>query len=548
MKIHIVKKGDTLYELSKKYGVPFEKIVDANPQLVDPNKLDIGIKIKIPTEPVPVPGGTAPIIHKHTVKQGDSLWKLSKAWGVSLKELIDANPQLKNPNALLVGEVVNIPATGTYSGGTEVPQPGAGPSGNKTVPGSKTNTGTKEEMTAPIQEQVPEIPLPLVPAVPEAAVAPEIVVKPEITIMPELIVMPEMPSMPEVIEKTIIVEKECEPVTNIIPQPVCPEEPAPPSFYPCPPMPEYPMHSMPEYPMHTMPEYPVHTMPAVDAFVEGPCGCMDGAPLHTAPQGWQTPEHFAVQQPQYAYPMHQDIHQAPTSHYPGISEQPSMMDVSPMSVSEPYTSGKESYAGFPPQAVEQMYGSHQAIPSGHGSHHISPCGCHGEAMMPMHHVDYGMWDPCMSYPSAHHFHYGAAQYPVMPAYGGMHPMYMWPQYDVEPVQTMGMQADPYAGMSHSPWHEQSHVPPHKDCGCHGRQLEDHSWQSAGDAAHGFQTDETTDLSEERQNDLDGLIAGEGKAQAKVSRQEQTRARSKTSQKKERRTVNKPKRKNPWIKN
>lgn len=539
MKIHIVKKGDTLYELSQKYGVPLEKIVDANPQLADPNKLDTGMKIKIPTEPVPVPGGTAPVIHKHTVKQGDSLWKLSKAWGVSLKELIDANPQLKNPNALLVGEVVNIPAADTYSGTTEVPQPGAGHSGNKTVPGSKTYTGTKEKMTAPMEEQVPEIPLP----VPEAPIAPEIVVKPEITIMPELIVMPEMPSMPEVVEKTIIVEKECEPI--VIPQPVCPEEPAPPSFYPCPPMPEYPVHTMPAADECHPPE---HAMPYSVPFAEGPCGCMEGAPLHTSPQGWQMPEHYAVQQPQYAYPMQQEFHQTPTSHYPGISEQPSMMGVSPISVSEPYTSGKEFYTGFPPKGVEQMNGSHQAMPSGYGSHHISPCGCHGEAMMPMHHVDYGMWDPCMSHPPAHHFHYGAAQYPVMPAYGGMHPMYMWPQYDVEPVQTMGMQADPYAGMSHSQWHEKSHMPSQKDCGCHGRQLEDHSWQPEGDAAHGFQTDETTHLSEDTQNDLNGLIGAEGKAQAKVSRQEQTRARSKASQKKERRTANKPKRKNPWIKN
>lgn len=126
MKIHIVKEGESLYELSQKYNVPLAKLIDANPQLVDPNKLDVGAKIKVPTEPVPVPGGSQPIIHKHTVKQGDTLWKLSKAWGVTLKEMIDANPQLKNPNALLVGEVVNIPSSGVYSGGSESAAAGAG--------------------------------------------------------------------------------------------------------------------------------------------------------------------------------------------------------------------------------------------------------------------------------------------------------------------------------------------------------------------------------------------------------------------------------------
>ncbi|MCF2937284.1 LysM peptidoglycan-binding domain-containing protein [Paenibacillus alkaliterrae] len=52
------------------------------------------------------------IIHQHVVKQGDTLWKLSKAWGVPLADMIKANPQLKNPNVLLTGEIVNIPKAG----------------------------------------------------------------------------------------------------------------------------------------------------------------------------------------------------------------------------------------------------------------------------------------------------------------------------------------------------------------------------------------------------------------------------------------------------
>ncbi|KHF33574.1 putative peptidoglycan endopeptidase LytE precursor [Paenibacillus sp. P1XP2] len=94
MKIHIVKSGDTLYELSKKYDIPLEKIIDANPQIADPNQLQVGQKVKIPAKPVQVPSQDQ-IIHKHVVKQGDTLWKLSKAWGVSLKEMIDAIPSSK---------------------------------------------------------------------------------------------------------------------------------------------------------------------------------------------------------------------------------------------------------------------------------------------------------------------------------------------------------------------------------------------------------------------------------------------------------------------
>ncbi|OAB46648.1 LysM peptidoglycan-binding domain-containing protein [Paenibacillus glacialis] len=158
MKIHMVKKGDSLYTLSKKYGMSLEKLIEANPQLNDPNKLNIGEKVKIPTEPMstPVPDH---IIHKHVVKQGDSLWQLSKAWGVTLREMIDVNPQLKNPNALLVGEIVNIPKVGMKEvvNGELVAENDIH---NKTTSGGKTHTGPKAS-TSPIQippQVIPQLP------------------------------------------------------------------------------------------------------------------------------------------------------------------------------------------------------------------------------------------------------------------------------------------------------------------------------------------------------------------------------------------------------
>lgn len=173
MKIHMVKEGESLYTISKKYGVPLEKIVEANPQIADPNKLNIGDKVKIPSSPVPVPE-QGDVYYKHTVKQGDSLWKLSKAWGIPLKDVIEANPQLKNPNALLVGEVVNLPkktvpgsgAAGHTATGNE-PLPPANPNpaaSGKTVPGSKTYTGPKEKETAPMPPVPPVQPAPVQPA------------------------------------------------------------------------------------------------------------------------------------------------------------------------------------------------------------------------------------------------------------------------------------------------------------------------------------------------------------------------------------------------
>lgn len=105
MKIHMVKQGDTLYLIAKKYNVALEEMIKANPEISNPDEIAVGMKVKIPSQPK----SAVEVIHQHIVQQGDSLWKLSKAWGIQLADMIKVNPQLKNPNALLTGEVVNIP-------------------------------------------------------------------------------------------------------------------------------------------------------------------------------------------------------------------------------------------------------------------------------------------------------------------------------------------------------------------------------------------------------------------------------------------------------
>ncbi|WP_417774581.1 SafA/ExsA family spore coat assembly protein [Siminovitchia sediminis] len=53
MKIHIVQKGDTLWKIAKKYGVDFEELKKVNAQLSNPDMIMPGMKIKVPA------GGTA---------------------------------------------------------------------------------------------------------------------------------------------------------------------------------------------------------------------------------------------------------------------------------------------------------------------------------------------------------------------------------------------------------------------------------------------------------------------------------------------------------
>lgn len=98
MIIYTVKSGDTLYTISRRYGVSINKIVLDN-QLENPNKLVVGQALVLMTPST------------HTVVRGDSLYSIASTYGVSLNNLISANPNITNPNQIYVGQVITIPTS-----------------------------------------------------------------------------------------------------------------------------------------------------------------------------------------------------------------------------------------------------------------------------------------------------------------------------------------------------------------------------------------------------------------------------------------------------
>ena len=46
----------------------------------------------------------------HTVKKGDTMWKIAVTYQVGLSELASANPQIKNTALIYPGDVINIPS------------------------------------------------------------------------------------------------------------------------------------------------------------------------------------------------------------------------------------------------------------------------------------------------------------------------------------------------------------------------------------------------------------------------------------------------------
>lgn len=105
-KIYRVVKGDTMYEIAKRFGVTLEALILANPQIKDPNRIFPGEEICIPVVAAPVPCVNGML---YTVKSGDTMFEIARRNNISLATLIAANPQISDPNKIFPGQVICVP-------------------------------------------------------------------------------------------------------------------------------------------------------------------------------------------------------------------------------------------------------------------------------------------------------------------------------------------------------------------------------------------------------------------------------------------------------
>jgi len=94
---HVVRAGETLWEISREYRVSVRTIVLAN-DLSDPDLIVVGQRLTIP----PADGVV------HTVRRGETIWEISRAYGVEMAEVIGSNPGVR-PDRLQVGQKLFVP-------------------------------------------------------------------------------------------------------------------------------------------------------------------------------------------------------------------------------------------------------------------------------------------------------------------------------------------------------------------------------------------------------------------------------------------------------
>ncbi len=128
-----VQRGDTLNAIARRYGLTVKELVEAN-DITDPSRIFPGQKLVIPgymlpkpqpdfeSEPAPRPIPDTGEHFIYSVVSGDTLSAIAKRYGITVRELIEAN-NIEYPNQIRIGQKLNIPGVITSPEPTLEPSP-----------------------------------------------------------------------------------------------------------------------------------------------------------------------------------------------------------------------------------------------------------------------------------------------------------------------------------------------------------------------------------------------------------------------------------------
>lgn len=98
--IYVVQYGDTLSEIAQEYGTTVATLASIN-NIQNVNLIYVGQIIKIPSS-------SYDMSHRlYVVKRGDTLWGISRRFGVSIARIVMLN-RIANPNLIYPGNVLRI--------------------------------------------------------------------------------------------------------------------------------------------------------------------------------------------------------------------------------------------------------------------------------------------------------------------------------------------------------------------------------------------------------------------------------------------------------
>jgi len=99
--MHTVVRGNTVYSISRLYGIPVRSIIESN-RLQPPYLLKVGDQLRLPAR------------RTYRVVKGDTVYSISHRYGVPIGELMRANG-ISPPYTIVVGQELAVPAGGAAS-------------------------------------------------------------------------------------------------------------------------------------------------------------------------------------------------------------------------------------------------------------------------------------------------------------------------------------------------------------------------------------------------------------------------------------------------
>ena len=115
--IHVVKKGETAYSISRAYGITVDQLQHENPSTGV--TLKEGMSLRIPVKIVTAAPAGQPVPYRHAIHnkdkfiyhildKGETIFYLSRKYQVSEKEITEANPGL-DVTKITLGSEIAIP-------------------------------------------------------------------------------------------------------------------------------------------------------------------------------------------------------------------------------------------------------------------------------------------------------------------------------------------------------------------------------------------------------------------------------------------------------
>lgn len=108
--IYTVKRGDTIYGIANSYNITPSRLITFNN--LDNTTLQVGQNLRIPIENIEEEKQSTEFT-EYTVKKGDSLYSISRTYDISVDDIMKFN-DLKT-NLLSIGQIIKIPISETTS-------------------------------------------------------------------------------------------------------------------------------------------------------------------------------------------------------------------------------------------------------------------------------------------------------------------------------------------------------------------------------------------------------------------------------------------------